>query len=118
MQKFFDMESCKKRVISSEQSETGDEPKTQKEGSRNKSETINLDNVFAKDLKNCDFIMTLLAFLRSLEQQVKETSDLAENSIEIQIKVNYFYKKLTKQYYLLVKGLIHISKKEEKFLKK
>ena len=90
MQKFFDVESYKKRVISSEQSKTGDEPKTQKEGSRNKSENINLDDVFAKDLKNRDFIMILLAFLRSLEQQVKETSDLAENSIEIQIKSQLF----------------------------
>ena len=29
---FFDMKSSKKRVFSSEQSETGDEPKKQKEG--------------------------------------------------------------------------------------
>ena len=33
--KFFDMELSKKRVLSSEQSETDDEPKKQKDRSRN-----------------------------------------------------------------------------------
>ena len=32
---FFDVKSSKKRVLDSEQSETGDEPKKQKEVSRN-----------------------------------------------------------------------------------
>ena len=32
---FFDVKSSKKRVINSEQSETGDEAKKQKEGNRN-----------------------------------------------------------------------------------
>ena len=32
---FFEVKSSKKRVLDNEQSETGDEPKKQKEGSRN-----------------------------------------------------------------------------------
>ena len=50
--KFVDVKSFKKRVLSSEQSETGDEPKKQKEGSRNESSTRALDDVFAEGLKN------------------------------------------------------------------
>ena len=46
--KFFDVKSSKKRVLSSEQSETGDEPKKQKEGSRNESSTSTLDDIFAE----------------------------------------------------------------------
>ena len=84
--KFFDVKSSKKRVLSSEQSETGDEPKKQKEGSRNESSTSTLDDVFAKGLKNPDCVLILANCLRSLEQQVKETFDLAKKSSESQIK--------------------------------
>ena len=72
--KFFDVKSSKKRVLSSEQSETGDEPKKQKEGSRNESSTSTLDDVFAEGLKNPDCVLILANCLRSLEQQVKERS--------------------------------------------
>ena len=84
--KFFDVKSSKKRVFSSEQSETGDEPKKQKEGSRNKSSTSTLDDVFAEGLKNPDCVLILANCLRSLEQQVKETFDLAKTSSESKIK--------------------------------
>ena len=80
------MKSSKKRVLSSEQSETGDEPKKQKEGSRNESSTSTLDDVFAEGLKNPDCVLILANCLRSLEQQVKETFDLAKKSSESQIK--------------------------------
>ena len=83
---FFDMKSSTKRVFSSEQSETGDEPKKQKEGSRNESSTSTLDDVFAEGLKNPDCVLILANCLRSLEQQVKETFDLAKKSSESQIK--------------------------------
>ena len=83
---FFVVKSSKKRFLSSEQSETGDEPKKQKEGSRNESSTSTLDNVFAKGLKNPDCVLILANCLRSLEQQVKETFDLAKKSSESQIK--------------------------------
>ena len=82
----FDVKSSKKRVFSSEQSETGDEPKKQKEGSRNESSTSTLDNVFAEGLKNLDCVLILANCLRSLEQQVKEAFDLAKKSSESQIK--------------------------------
>ena len=62
LQKFFDVESYKKRVISSEQPESSDEPKNQKEGSRNESTTSNLEDSFAEDLKNRDCVMILLIF--------------------------------------------------------
>ena len=84
--KIFDVKSSKKRVFSSEQSETGDEPKKQKEGSRNESSTSTLDNVFAEGLKNLDCVLILANCLRSLEQQVKEAFDLAKKSSESQIK--------------------------------
>ena len=84
--KLFDVKSSKKRVLSSEQSETGDEPKKQKEGSRNESSTSTLDDVFAEGLKNPDCVLILANCLRSLEQQVKETFDLAKKSSESQIK--------------------------------
>ena len=54
----FDLILSKKRVLSSERSETGEEPKKQKEGSRNKSTTSTLDDVFAENLKNPDCVLT------------------------------------------------------------
>ena len=72
---FFGVKSSKKRVLSSEQSETGDEPKKQKKGSRNESSTSILDNVFAKGLKNPDCVLILAICLHSLEQQVRGTFD-------------------------------------------
>ena len=82
----FDVKSSKKRVFSSEQSETGDEPKKQKEGIRNESSTSTLDYVLADALKNPDCVLILANCLRSLEQQVKEAFDLAKKSSESQIK--------------------------------
>ena len=84
--KIFDVKSSKKRVLSSEQSETGDEPRKQKEGSRNESSTSTLDDLFAEGLKNLHCVLILANCLHSLEQQVKETFDLAKNSSESQIK--------------------------------
>ena len=49
--KVFDVKSSKKRVLSSEQSETGDEPKKQIEVSRNEPLTRKLDDVFAEVLR-------------------------------------------------------------------
>ena len=57
--KFFDVKSSKKRVLSSEQSETGGDPKKQKEGSRNESSTSTLDDVFAEGLKNLDSVFVI-----------------------------------------------------------
>ena len=82
IEKFFDVKS----VLSSEQSETGDEPNKQKEGSRNESSTSTLNDVFAEGLKNPDCVLILANCLRSLEQQVKKTFDLAKKSSESQIK--------------------------------
>ena len=62
LQKCFDVESCKKRVISSEQPESSDDPKNQKERSRNESTTSNLKDAFTEDLKNHDCVMVLLIF--------------------------------------------------------
>ena len=49
---FFDVKSSKKRVLSSEQSETGDKQKKQKkkqrEGSRNESTTSTLGDIFCQ----------------------------------------------------------------------
>ena len=84
--RFFDVKLSKKRVLSSEQSQTGDEPKKQKEGSRNGSSTSTLDDVLAEGLKNPDCVLILANCLRSLEQQVKEAFDLAKKSSESQIK--------------------------------
>ena len=84
--KILDVKSSKKRVLSSEQSQTGDEPKKQKEGSRNESSTSTLDDVFAEGLKNPDCVLILANCLRSLEQQVKEMFDLAKKSSKSQIK--------------------------------
>ena len=66
--KFFDVRSSKKRVLSSEQSETRDEPKKQKRGSRNESSTSTLDDVFGESLKNPNCVLILANFLRSLEK--------------------------------------------------
>ena len=57
-----------------------------KEGSRNESSTSTLDDIFAEGLKNPDCVLILANCLRSLEQQVKETLDLAKKSRESQIK--------------------------------
>ena len=76
----------RKRVLSSEQSGTGDEPKKQKEGSRNEYSTSTLDSVFAKGLKNADCVLILANCLRSLEQQAKEMFDLAKKATKSQIK--------------------------------
>ena len=84
--KVFEVKSSKKRFLSSEQSETGDESKKQKEESRNESSTSTLDDVFAEGLKNLDCVLILANCLRSLEQQVKETLDSAKTSSESQIK--------------------------------
>ena len=84
--KILDVKSSKKRVLSSEQSQTGDERKKQKEGSRNGSSTSTLDDVLAEGLKNPDCVLILANCLRSLEQQVKEAFDLAKKSSESQIK--------------------------------
>ena len=74
------MKSSNIRVLTSEQSETGDEPKKQKKESRNKTSTSSLDNVFAEDLKNPDCVLILANFLRSLQQQIKERFDLVKKS--------------------------------------
>ena len=58
--KFFYVKSSKKRFLSSEQSETGDEPKKQKEGSRTESSTSTLDDVFTEGLKNPDYVLILV----------------------------------------------------------
>ena len=71
--KFFDVKSSKERFLTSEQSETGDEPKKQKERSRNESSTSTLDNIFANGFNNPDCALILENCLLSLEQQVKET---------------------------------------------
>ena len=84
--KIFDVKSSKKRVLGSEQSEIGDEPKKQNEGSRNESSTSTLDDAFAKGLKNSNCVLILASCLRSLEQQVKKIFDLAKKSSESQIK--------------------------------
>ena len=84
--KILDVKSSKKRVLSSEQSQTGDERKKQKEGSRNGSSTSTLDDVLAEGLKNPDCVLILANCLRSLEQQVKEAFDLAKKSSESQVK--------------------------------
>ena len=84
--KSFDVKSSKKRVLSSEQSETGDKPKKQKEGSKNESSTDTLDNVYSKTLKNPDCVLVLANYLCSLEQQVKEPLDLAKSSSKSQMK--------------------------------
>ena len=83
---FFGVKSFKKRVLSSERSETGDEPKKQKEGNRNEPSTSTLDEVFAEGVKNPDCVLILANCLCSLEQQIKETFDLAKKSSESQIK--------------------------------
>ena len=84
--KFFDVKLSKTRVHSSEQSETGDEPKKKKKESRNESSASTLDDAFAGGLKNPDCVLILANYLRSLEQQVKETFDIAKKSSESQIK--------------------------------
>ena len=84
--KVFDVKSSQKRVFSSEQSETTDEPKKQKEGSRNESSASTSDNVFAESLKNPYCVLILANCFCSLEQQVKETFDLAKTSSESKIK--------------------------------
>ena len=86
IEKFFDVKLSKTRVHSSEQSETGDEPKKKKKESRNESSTSTLDDAFAGGLKNPDCVLILANYLRSLEQQVKETFDIAKKSSESQIK--------------------------------
>ena len=58
--KLFDVKSSKKRFLSSEQSETGDERKKQKEGSRIKSSISTLDDVFTEGLKNPDYVLILV----------------------------------------------------------
>ena len=78
--KFSDVRSSKKRVLGSEQSEIGDEPKKQKEESRNESSTSALENVCAEGLNNPDCVLIFANCLRSLEQQVKGTFDLAKKS--------------------------------------
>ena len=84
--KSFDVKSSKKRVLSSEQSETGDKPKKQKEGSKNESSASTLDDAFPEGLKNPDCVLVLAHCLRTLEQQVKEMFDLAKKSNESEIK--------------------------------
>ena len=74
--KVFDVKSFKKRVLSSEQSETGDDLKKKREGSRNESTTSTLDNVLAVGLKNLDCVLILTNVYVVLEQQVKEAFDL------------------------------------------
>ena len=86
--KFFDVKSSKERVLSSEQSETGDEPKKQKEAGRNESSTSTLDDVFAEGLKNPDCVLILANCLYSLEQQVKETFDYPKSLGKVKLKVN------------------------------
>ena len=86
IEKIFDVKLSKRRVHSSEQSETGDEPKKKKKESRNESSTSTLDDAFAGGLKNPDCVLILANYLRSLEQQVKETFDIAKKSSESQIK--------------------------------
>ena len=56
---FFDVKSFKKNVLSSEQSEAGDDPKKQKEESRNESSTSTLDDIFEEGLKNPDSVLIL-----------------------------------------------------------
>ena len=67
------MKSSKKRVLSSEQYETGDEPKKQTEGRWNESSTSTSDDILAN-------------WFHRLEQQEKETFDLDKKSSESQIK--------------------------------
>ena len=72
--KFSDVKSSQKRVLCSEQSETGNEPKKKRERSRNESASNTLDKVFAMCLKNPNCVVLILAnILHSLELQVKET---------------------------------------------
>ena len=66
IEKISDMTPSKKRVYSSEQFETGDDPKKQREGSRNESTTSTLDHVFSKGLRKPDCVLILANCLRSL----------------------------------------------------
>ena len=83
--------------------------KKQKEGNISESTASTLDDVFAEGLKNPDCVLILVNCLRSLEKQVKEKFDLAKKFIENQIKGKLVLQKLTKQYHLLVKGLMHMN---------
>ena len=74
--KIFDVKSSKKRVLSSEQFETGDDLQKKREWSRNESTTSTLDNVLAVGLKNLDCVLILTNVYVVLEQQVKEAFDL------------------------------------------
>ena len=58
--KIFDVKSFKKRVLSSEQSETGDKLKKQKERSRNEPSTSTLDDVLVESL-NDPYCVLILA---------------------------------------------------------
>ena len=82
--KNFDVKSSKKSVkVTSEQPETEDESKKQRVRSRNESSNSTLDDVFGEALKNPDCVLILANYLHSLEQQVKETFDLAKKSSEV-----------------------------------
>ena len=78
--KLFDVKSSNKRILRSEQSGIGDEPKKLKEGNRNLSSSSTLDYVFGKGLTNPDCLLILAKCLRRLEQQFKETFDLVKKS--------------------------------------
>ena len=82
------MKSSKKRVLSSEQSETGDEPKKAKEGSRNESSTSTLDDVFVKGFNNPDCVLVLANCLRSLEQPEATTGGFPEKKMLLGISQN------------------------------
>ena len=57
-----------------------------KQGSRNESSTSTLEDIFVEGLKKPDCALILANCLRSLQQHVKETFDLAQTSGENQIK--------------------------------
>ena len=62
------MKSSKKKILSTKQSEAGDEPKKQREGSRNESSTSTLDDGFTEGLKNANCVLILVNYLYGLEQ--------------------------------------------------
>ena len=61
--KIFDVESSKKRFLNSEQSETGDKLKKQKERSRNEPSISTLDDVLIEGLNDPDCVLILASCL-------------------------------------------------------
>ena len=106
--KYFDKSSSKKRELS-EQSNNGDEPKKQREGSQDL--TDGWDDIFLEGLTSPENSAALVNFLKKLEVMIKNVADTTESTRSSQIKGEQHLVEMNQSISTINEKLIELEKK-------